>query len=79
MNSKASRRILQIGQELVDEDELERKKSAPNPAFDFGARSAEFEDDEDQEQEAYDDDEDAWGSEEEVVEELVGQDQICQL
>lgn len=48
VDAKLSRKILQIGQELVDEDAAEQKtvagesKESPNPAFDFDTR---FEDD----------------------------------
>lgn len=76
VDSKASRQILKIGQDLVDEDELEQEKSKPNPAFAFGPRilhdgdtgmgrgglGSDDEEDEDEE----------WGEEEEeIVEEIV--------
>jgi essential nuclear protein 1 len=44
IDAKMSRKILQIGQELADEDEAETKRAMgagetmPNPAFDFDAR-----------------------------------------
>lgn len=60
VDSKASRKILRIGQELADEDEAENQVQKPNPAFDFESR---FED-ENEEQEPYEDAE-AWGDEEE--------------
>ena len=75
IDSKASRRILQIGQELVDEDAAERKKARPDPAFDFGARLAgqigQEDEDEDEEETFGDDNDEAWASEDEVVEEIV--------
>jgi essential nuclear protein 1 len=62
VDSKASRKILRIGQELADEDEAENQGQKPNAAFDFGSR---FEDG-DEEYEPYEDAE-AWGDEEEEV------------
>lgn len=59
IDAKMSRKILQIGQELADEDEAETKRAMgagqtmPNPAFDFDARLDE------QEMEALSDDENA--------------------
>ncbi|WPG99285.1 Hypothetical protein R9X50_00209800 [Acrodontium crateriforme] len=74
VDSKASRRILDLGQELAGEDEAEREAKRPatasDPAFSFENRfSIEGEDEEDLAAELgeYDDD-DAWGSEEEVEE-----------
>ena len=71
MDSRSSRKILKIGQDLVDEDQQESTASEPNPAFTFesrfGAESGSEEGDERQ------DDEEAWGDEEHgVVEEVVG-------
>jgi essential nuclear protein 1 len=63
VDSKASRKILRIGQELADEDEIENQVQKPNLAFDFESR---FED-EGEEQEPYEDAE-AWGDEDEEVE-----------
>ena len=62
VDSKASRKILRIGQELADEDEAENQVTKPNSAFDFESR---FEDED--EQEPFEDQE-AWGDEEEEVE-----------
>lgn len=74
VDSKASRKILQIGRELAEEEENENQTQRPapaNPAFDFAARLAEEESDE--EPRAQYDDEEAWGDEdEEIVEEEVG-------
>ena len=75
IDSKASRKILKIGQELADEDQEEanarRNAQRPpvNPAFTFDLRLGEDEVEEDELGE-YDDDE-AWGDEEEIVEEAV--------
>jgi essential nuclear protein 1 len=63
VDSKASRKILRIGQELVDEEEESRAIAKPSIAFDFDSRF-----DEEDKEEAYDDDE-AWGDEDEIVEE----------
>jgi essential nuclear protein 1 len=70
INTKASRQILKIGQELADEDEAERRSryvQAPNPAFDFNSR-LENDIESDEEETGKYDDEEAWGDEEEVVE-----------
>ena len=65
VDSKASRKILRIGQELADEDEAENQVQKPNPAFDFESRF----DFEDEAQGAFEDgDVEAWGDEEEEVE-----------
>ncbi|RDW77192.1 hypothetical protein BP6252_05245 [Coleophoma cylindrospora] len=65
VDSKSSRKILRIGQELADEDEAENQVAKPNTAFDFESR---FEDEE--EEEPFGDDAEAWGDEEEIVEEI---------
>lgn len=65
VDSKASRKILDIGRELAEEDEREneaRRPAAANAAFDFEARLGE--DDKDDEDPAQYDDEEAWGEEE---------------
>ena len=71
VDSKASRKILRIGQELADEDEESNQVQTTNPAFDFSSR---FEDDE--EEEPFVEGE-AWGDEEDdiEVEELTPADQ----
>lgn len=71
VDSKASRKILRIGQELADEDEENNQVQKPNPAFDFSSR---FDDDE--EEEPFEEAE-AWGDEEDdiEVEELTPADQ----
>ncbi|KAI9681538.1 MAG: snoRNA-binding rRNA-processing protein [Caeruleum heppii] len=67
VDSKASRKILKIGQDLADEDLLSNRIEAVNPAFAFESR---FEDDLIQEEEVQYDDDEAWGdAEEEIVEE----------
>lgn len=63
VDSKASRKILKIGQELADEAEGENRVEKPNTAFDFDSR---FEDDE---EEPFEDAE-AWGDDDEEVEEI---------
>lgn len=70
VDSRSSRKILKIGQDLIDEDQKENAPiSSPNMAFTFESRfPTEAEADED----AAAEDEDAWGyEEEEVVEEIV--------
>ncbi len=70
VDSRSSRKILRIGQDLVDEEHQENLGSAPNPAFAFesrfGAESGS------EEGAAQHDDEEAWVSEaDDVVEEVV--------
>ncbi|RFU33676.1 hypothetical protein B7463_g2707, partial [Scytalidium lignicola] len=69
VDSKASKKILRIGQELAEEDRAETAAGRPkaNPAFDFESRFAGFDE---EEEETYEDEEEAWGDEEEVVEEI---------
>jgi essential nuclear protein 1 len=62
VDSKASRKILRIGQELADEDAEENQVQKPNTAFDFESRFGGEEDEEPFE------DAEAWGDEEEVEE-----------
>jgi hypothetical protein len=72
VDSKSSRKILEIGRELEEEDERENQKGAPkgaNPAFDFESRLGE-EDLDEHVSGQFDDDEEAWGEEEEEVEEV---------
>jgi essential nuclear protein 1 len=70
VDAKASRRILQIGQDLAQEDAEEAKATVTisNPAFDFNSR---FDRGNDSDDEPRYGDEDAWGDEEEEVEEVV--------
>lgn len=69
VDSRSSRKILKIGQELVDEEEREANLNIPNPAFAFDSRfGVESETDED----AADQEEEAWRDEDdEAVEEIV--------
>jgi essential nuclear protein 1 len=72
VDSKSSKKILEIGRELEEEVERENQKSAPksaNPAFDFESRIGE-DDLEEHVTGQFDDDEEAWGEEEEEVEEV---------
>lgn len=75
VDSKASRRILGLGQELADEEEAEAAALRPqtaNPAFDFESRFAQdVESDDDDGIPAGADDDEGWGDEEEEeVEEI---------
>ena len=69
VDSRSSRKILKIGQDLADEEQQENAAALPNPAFTFESRfGAESGSDEG----APHDDDEAWGDEEEdVVEEVV--------
>ena len=72
VDTKASQRILRIGQDLVEEDQVERKEAEPNPAFAIESRFAEPAHNEDAGGGAFEDEDDGWGDEEEeVVEEVV--------
>jgi essential nuclear protein 1 len=71
VDSKSSRKILEIGRELAEEADGENKTRRPpiaNPAFDFETRLGEDDDVEDPTTQ-YDDDE-VWGDEEEEAEEV---------
>ncbi|KAH6895768.1 Bystin-domain-containing protein [Thelonectria olida] len=67
VDSRASRNILRIGRELADEETAERAVPKQNIG-NFGYDSR-FDDEADEEHKVYDDDE-AWGEEEEEVEEI---------
>jgi len=75
VDSKASRKILQLGQDLADEEEQERPKSittGQNPLFSL--RESPFQGDVVSEEETggYEEEDDDWGDDEdEVVEEVV--------
>ena len=71
VDSRLSRKILKIGQDLADEESDDIDTAKPNPAFTFDSRvTTEIVSDDD----APDMDDDAWGDEEdEFVEEVVGQ------
>lgn len=74
VDSKASQKILKIGQSLVDDEESEQRSKTPSTAFgldsrfqqdnEFGPGTSGFDEDEDEEE--------AWGDEdEEIAEEIV--------
>lgn len=65
VDSKASKKILRIGQELAAEDSDEHAVPEKNAAFDFDSRL-----DEEDNSGADFDEEEAWGDEDEVVEEI---------
>ena len=71
VDSRSSKKILKIGQDLADEEQRELGAAVPNPAFTFESRfggTSEPEDEDDDDR--YDDE--AWGDEEdEVVEKVV--------
>lgn len=69
VDSRSSRKILRIGQDLVDEEQEEVDARAPNPAFAFESRlCGESEQDEDSQVE----DEEAWGDEDnDIIDEVV--------
>lgn len=70
VDSRSSRKILKIGQDLADEEQQETVAAAPNPAFTFESRSGGASEPEEDDDDRYDDE--AWGDEEdEVVEEVV--------
>ncbi|KAI9158280.1 hypothetical protein HJFPF1_06272 [Paramyrothecium foliicola] len=67
IDSKASRNILRIGRELAEEDSVGKPVVKPTiDSFGYGSR---FDDDVEVEPKTYDDDE-AWGEDDEVVEEI---------
>ncbi|KAL8692877.1 MAG: hypothetical protein Q9218_002170 [Villophora microphyllina] len=68
VDSKSSRKILKIGQDLADEVDGEAKIRTSNPAFAFKSR---FGDEDEPTEAGHDDEEEAWGDEEDdVVEEI---------
>ncbi|KAH7150130.1 Bystin-domain-containing protein [Dactylonectria estremocensis] len=67
VDSRASRNILRIGRELAEEDNAER--AVPKPTIDNFGYDSRFDDEADEENKTYDDDE-AWGDDDEVVEEI---------
>lgn len=75
VDSKASRKILKIGQDLAEEEEAELESRRPkqqNPAFSFDSRLHD-EPESDEDNIEYGDEDDAWGDddEDEIVEEIV--------
>ena len=66
LDSRASRKILKIGQDLEDEDLADVKSKQPNPAFAFESRFQKDEEEESEEEvdeRQYGDEDDGWGSE----------------
>ena len=69
VDSGSSRKILKIGQDLLEEEQQEHAVAVPNPAFAFESR---FGEESDPDEDPRFDDEEAWGNEDdEVVEEVV--------
>ncbi|PSN65759.1 Bystin-domain-containing protein [Corynespora cassiicola Philippines] len=71
VDSKSSKKILELGHDLAEEEELEneaRRPKSANPAFNFESRLGE--DNDPEEPATYDDDDEAWGDEDEEVEEV---------
>ena len=69
VDSKSSRKILKIGQDLADEEQEENAAGAPNPAFSFESRYG-GENISDDDNQRYDDEE-AWGDEDDTAEPVV--------
>ena len=67
VDSRSSRKILKIGQELEEEEKLPSPKDEPTSAFAFESR---FPEDDREEEQGRFDDEEVWGDEEEVVEDV---------
>ena len=73
VDSRSSRKILRIGQDLADEEQQQNEAAAPSSAFTFESRfggAGESEKEEEEEEDGRYDDE-AWGDEDDVVEEVV--------
>jgi essential nuclear protein 1 len=73
VDSKSSRKILDIGRELEEEDERENQvqRQEANPAFDFETRMGEDNVVPEEDEVVYnEDDEEAWGEDDEEVEEV---------
>jgi hypothetical protein len=73
VDSKSSRKILDIGRELEEEDEREsrvQRQEGANPAFDFESRMGEEDLVDDEEVAHIEDDDEAWGEDDEEVEEV---------
>ena len=69
VDSKSSRKILKIGRDLEEEEQLENAATRPNPAFTFESRIDEG--DASEEENTRFNDEEAWGDEDDVTEEAV--------
>lgn len=77
VGSKASRKILRMGQELADEDEEKLQIPKPNTAFDLESRLFDMaQEDESEDDDGFADDGEVWGDPDEVpeVEELSPED-----
>ena len=73
VDSRSSRKILRIGQDLADEEQQQNEAAAPSSAFTFESRFGGAGELEKEEEEIGRYDDEAWGDEEEdVVEEVVG-------
>jgi essential nuclear protein 1 len=72
VDAKASRNILRIGRELADEDESARNiaKKQQQPAPDTFGYDSRFDDEDEGGYQVYGDDDEAWGDDDEVVEEI---------
>ena len=70
IDSKSSRKILKIGQDLVDEEQKENVLATPSTAFTFESRPSDGNVLE-EEKTQYDDEDDAWGDENDILEEAV--------
>ena len=74
VDSRSSRKILKIGQDLADEEQQEIVTAAPNPAFTFESRFGGASEPEEEDGRCEDE---AWGDEEDdIVEEVVGFGQV---
>lgn len=67
VDSRASKNILRIGRELAEEESAER--AGPKPTIDHFGYDSRFDDEAEEENKVYDNDE-AWGDDDEVVEEI---------
>ena len=76
IDSRASRKILKIGQELQDEDQAARPLPPSKDPFAFQSRFPE-EDQEEEDLEKYEHDDEAWGDEEDEEVEEVVRESLC--
>jgi essential nuclear protein 1 len=80
IDSKSSRKILDIGRELAEEDERQsqvRRPEAANPAFDFETRMGEDSVVIEEVEQFEDDDDEAWGEDDEVEEVEIDADDLA--
>ena len=75
VDTKASRKILKISQDLVEEEDDNLKPAGSNPAFDFRPRSYNA----DLQSSDEEGDAEEWGNEDEVVEEAVRSQYLVML